>query len=832
MDAHSVNDAPTAASATPMLVRLARPALALYWIALAVATHWPRLELGLAEPYALIQYDKIAHGLLFAGLTLLLMMARLAGARRSFLLSAAVGVLIASAYAAIDELTQPFFERTADYVDLLADLIGIFSVYLIATAGQVGGGLTRWRILLTRLLWLLLMPALLLLALTPQGDHVLSFIYRWLELSIHDADKQTHFALGMALTWLLAMAAPLGRRRPRAGTALVIVLMIVSAPAVELVQQRTGRGYELRDVWYHFMGLVTGLGLWTLLNLALTPLRVRRSDDLPDAAAAVEQQSRPRSFVHHALLVSALTLLSRITGLVRDAVLAAYLGLGVVTDAFFIGFLIPNLFRRLFGEGALTAAFVPHYTDMLKSDAAMARRFATLTTAVAAVVLALLTVAGEAALLALMQLDLSPKNLLAVRFAIIMLPYMPLICLVALLGGILQVHGRFGPPAAAPVILNVVMIGAAFWGAQSTVAGDDLHRLATILALSVLAAGALQLVWQVVALYRADAHFTRHVRGVSPAFRAMVLTMLPMLLGLAVFQVNSLMDSLIAYLLAPPEGDGPQQFVLWGMSAAYPIDTGAVGALQWAQRLYQFPLGVFGIAVATAIFPALAHAASQAGRAEGGASFDDILRQGLRLTMFIGLPASVGLILLRQPLTRLIFERGEFDPQATARVAAILAGYAAAVWAYSMTHVLTRAFYARKDATTPVKFSAAIVGLNLVLNLTLIWPLGAPGLAWSTAISAAVQVLCLLWAVRRHVAEPVTREVLISWARTAALTLVMAAALLPVLWYAEPTALSDTRNAALLALAVLAGLLIVLGGAWATGAPELHWLGRRRRGVS
>ncbi|MFA9478806.1 murein biosynthesis integral membrane protein MurJ [Phycisphaerales bacterium AB-hyl4] len=529
-------------------------------------------------------------------------------------------------------------------------------------------------------------------------------------------------------------------------------------------------------------------------------------------------------FVGSAMLVSLMTLLSRITGLVRDAVLAAVFGLSAIADAFFVGFLVPNLFRRLFGEGALSAAFIPHYTDLLKRDPELAKRFASLCLGLLTVLLVGITLLGELALAGLLAArEWTDTSALAIRLTMLMLPYMPLICLVALIGGVLHVHGRFGPPAAAPLLLNIVMIAAAAWAAWG--AGGDSVQVAFIVAYGVLLAGVLQLVWQVAVLLRCT-KLTATFAGTWPALRSTLVMLLPMLIGLAVFQINAFLDSLIAIGLSPREG--AETFRVFGRDMRYPIETGSVAALQWAQRLYQFPLGVFGIAVATAIFPALAAAAAT--KADGAMTdnFRKILRHGLQLTVFIGLPASVGLLILREPVTRLIYERGAFATDDAIYVATILAGYAASVWAYSMMHVLTRAFYAMKDSRTPLRIGLSLVGFNLGLNLVLIWPLGAAGLAWSTAISAAMQVVLLLWCIRRYVDHPIDANVWRSWGRTASLSAIMAAVLLPMLWLLDTSSMTTGPLALAVFGLVAMGMGIMLGGAWLLKADELRWLIKRR----
>jgi len=464
------------------------------------------------------------------------------------------------------------------------------------------------------------------------------------------------------------------------------------------------------------------------------------------------------------------------------------------------------------------------------------------------------TVLGEAGLwLAADHASSGSTGSLALELTMWMLPYMPMVCVVALIGGILQVHRRFGPPAIVPVVLNLCIIAAVLLTGSGwfVKAGDDPRLIAQAAAGAVLVAGLLQLAWQWLAL-RATIPLRLGFTGVAAPLRRMSYAMVPLIIGLAVFQINAFLDSLIALLLS---ADTPgAHFGVAGFSIPYPMESGAVASLQWAQRLYQFPLGVFGIAIATAIFPALSEAAAQrqapAAQASGGArdpAFDiegdtsgdrltQMLRQGLRRTIFIGLPASVGLFLVRFPLVRTIYERGAFTLADSNRVAMILAGYAAAVWAYSLSHVLTRCFYAMGDERAPVRIGLAMVGMNLTLNLLLIWAplgmnggiLGAAGLAWSTAICATGQAIWLLNKVKRHTDHPVSNTVWQSWRRTVLLTTAMGIALGAELVWVEPAGLSWWLNTLLLLQMVALGAGIVFLGGWLAKAEEVTWLIRRR----
>jgi putative peptidoglycan lipid II flippase len=822
------------ASASPRRTpRLARWLLVFYWPALILGTHLPEVpEPDLAPglfPTDLVPPDKAVHLLGYAGLTLLLVLAAPLGRAVPRPAHHALAAGVALAFAVVDEWTQPWVGRSFELADMTADALGILWVYLTAAARPLPR-FWRWPVWGLRCLVPSLGSALIVAALLPQNYDPMQLMGQTMRLE-PPYDKEMHFYLAMGLTWLIALCGPAGLKRARLGAFLTMGVMIVSAPVIELIQLQVGRGADPDDIVAHAYGVAVAGLVWLLVTL-LRPAVPAAGHFLAlalgfRAGRRADEERRATALAGHAGLISGLTLLSRATGLVRDATLAAIFGMGVVADAFFIGFLVPNLFRRLFGEGALAAAFIPRYTELRQQEPALARRFAGTCLAGLAVVLAGLTLAGEALLYWLWgSANWAAGTGLAIRLIMLMLPYMPLVCLVALLGAILQVHRRFGPPAAVPIALNLGIIVAAL-GAGLGMAGDlGPAAVARVTALAILAAGLLQLLWQGAAAW-VVARPQFRLAGSGPAVRDFVKAMGPLALGLAVFQINAFTDSLIALFLAAKEG-GAATFTLAGWRFPFPMQAGAVAALQWSQRLQQFPLGVFGIAVATAIFPALSEAAADEDR--GRDRLRSILQQGLRLTLFIGLPATVGLFLVRLPLARVIYERGAFTLDDAQRVATILAGYASAVWAYSLSHVLTRAFYAAKRELTPVRVAASTVVLNLALNLTLIWPLGAAGLAWSTAICAALQAGLLLVASRRLVGPVLSKPVLMSWLRTTALTVAMAMVVGAIGWHAAPAGRTWWETAGWLGAMVLSGALVVFLGGWLTGAPELRWLGRRSLG--
>ena len=490
------------------------------------------------------------------------------------------------------------------------------------------------------------------------------------------------------------------------------------------------------------------------------------------------------------------TVLSRVTGLARDATLSRVLGAGAVMDTFFFAFIIPNLFRRLFGEGALSAAFLRVYAQLDTSDRDTARRLATLTIGLLAAGLGALTIAGE--LLLYWLSARAGHDQLVVRLLMIMLPYMPMICLVAILGAMLQVHGRFGPSAGAPIVLNLFIIGATI-GVAPMLGVRDAGVHVTVVAASVTVAGAAQLAWMTWALGARRWHMAGWRRAVEP-LRTVVGQAVPMILGLGVLQLNVLLDGVLA---SYPTLVGPTIF-----GVEYPLHEGAMAAVSFAARLYQFPLAVVGLAVATAIFPALARLA------DDERSFSEVLQRGLRLVIFIGLPASAGLMLVGPLLVRVILEGGRFGAADVDRVAFVLYGYAAGVWAYSTIHVITRGFYAMGDTRTPVTVAVAMVALNLVLNCVLIWtPLREAGLAWSTAVCAVIQFAVLLGLARRRLPAASIGPVLSFGAKALALTGVMTVAVAVVLRLMP----AGTWLEALFALVVGTGtgVLVVGLGKWA-----------------
>ncbi|MEZ6242145.1 MAG: murein biosynthesis integral membrane protein MurJ [Phycisphaerales bacterium] len=507
--------------------------------------------------------------------------------------------------------------------------------------------------------------------------------------------------------------------------------------------------------------------------------------------------------------VSGLTLVSRVMGLARDLATVRIFGDTAVGSAFAAAFAIPNMFRRLFGEGALSAAFLPEYARLDENEPESAGAFARLTLIMLALVTGAISVVIELGVLAAVLLSPADADRdLSLHLIMVMIPYMPLICIAAIMGGMLQTHERFGVWAAAPIILNVFVIGACapFW----VVEGATPAGWAYVIGVAAVAAGAVQVAWSWAALkgrVRWGAASSDSWRRV----RAMLVRMVPVLIGLGTLQLNTLVDTLIAMW---PVWVGPQV-----AGRAYPLDEASNAVLYYAQRLYQFPLGVFGVAVATAVFPALSRASDDEGR------FLDTLRKGVRLSVFIALPASVGLALVREDLVGALYSGlGDgFSAGGVARAGWVVLGYSVGVWAYSLNQIWTRAFYARGDTGTPMRIAVAMVGLNLVLNLVLIWRLREAGLAWGTSIAAIVQCVLLGIAARRKLGVRADVDVRTSVMRTVLMAGAMGAFVggLLLLW---PGVESWGARAARLAVATVGGAGVFGVLALVLRAPELSWL--------
>lgn len=505
--------------------------------------------------------------------------------------------------------------------------------------------------------------------------------------------------------------------------------------------------------------------------------------------------------------VSGLTLASRVMGLARDLVLVRVFGDTLVGSAFTAAFAIPNLFRRLFGEGALAAAFLPEYAQLDNDErrAALAR----VTLLGVAGVTAALTVVLELALLAVLMLTPADEARdLSLRLIMVLLPFMPLICTTAILGAMLQARGRFAPAAGGPILLNLFMVAAALLH----FVGPELppRESAYAVGVATVLAGGAQVAW----CWWALGSDLRPRGPIAPALesgRRVLRRFGPVMIGMGAIQINALIDQFIAMY---PAWVGP---TIAGVE--YPLDERSNAILGFTQRLYQFPLGVFGIAVATVAFPMLS-------RAAGDPRFAGVLARSLRLSLFIALPASLGLVLVRDDLVAVMFGGASgFSAEGLERSSAVLLGYASCVWIFSLNHVLVRAFYATGDTRTPMRIALLGVGANLVLNIALIGWLREAGLAWATSLAQLLQFVMLALVLRRRGLlglEPADRAAIL---RIAFATTSVGVAVLPIVLLTSPDGWGE--SAITLGACCGAGIVAYAVASKALALPELGLLLRR-----
>ncbi len=430
------------------------------------------------------------------------------------------------------------------------------------------------------------------------------------------------------------------------------------------------------------------------------------------------------SFARSLFTVSGLTVVSRVGGFVRDSLTAIFLGAGPVADAFFVAQRLPNLFRSLFAEGAFSAAFVPLYTtEQERNGDEAAQAFA------GQALMLLLAFLLPFSVLVMMfmpevMLVLAPgferdseKYNLAVSFSTITFPYLALISVTALQTGVLNARGRFGPGAAAPIAFNIVLIigllAAKFF---------DWH-VGYTLAWSVLISGVVQYAWLAISCYRARASIPILRPRLSDASNKLFRRIGPGAVGAGASQINLLISTILASTLP----------------------TGAVSYLFYADRLNQLPLGIVGIAVATTLLPLLSR------HIEAGA--EDKVRhfnsRAIEFCLLLGLPATIGLIILAQPIIQTLFQHGAFKLQDTLATSDALRAYALGIPAFLLVKVFAAGFFARHDTKTPVKIAVTGMIVNVFCSILLLGLLQHIGIALANSIAVTVNAALLFRAMRR-----------------------------------------------------------------------------------
>jgi putative peptidoglycan lipid II flippase len=532
--------------------------------------------------------------------------------------------------------------------------------------------------------------------------------------------------------------------------------------------------------------------------------------------------SENRQIARAAGLVGFFTLISRVAGLVRESVVAYYFGAGLAADAFFVAFRLPNLLRRFVAEGAMSTAFIPVFTDYLTNRTREeAIRAASALATLMAIGLAILTIVGVVfapfwtALFAPGFVEEAGKFALTVRLTRLVFPYIFLVSLVALTSGILNSLRHFAAPAMSPIFLNLAMIAAAFLLCP---------RLAVPiegLAYGVLIGGVLQLALQIPPLLR---HGVRILPCWQPRHEAVgraLGLMAPMVFGTAVYQINIMVDTTLASVLP----------------------SGSVSYLWYADRVFEFPLGIFAVALGTAVLPSFA---AQAARG----AYDELrhsLAFSIRLNNFIALPAAVGIMTLATPIISVLFQRGAFGFDQVVLTAQALSAFALGLWSVSMVRLLVPAFYALNDTRTPVVTAAVAFVANCCCSVLVMGPVAATGesriadaiaaitqsvslfslrhagLALATSVSATVNLICLAAFLRRRLGPLGARELLASFVRSLIASLAMIPAVRATAGLTDWSAHGHLLvHALVLGLAVCAGVAVFCAMALLLGGSEVQ----------
>ena len=502
------------------------------------------------------------------------------------------------------------------------------------------------------------------------------------------------------------------------------------------------------------------------------------------SAKAGASQKPVVSVLRSSGLVACMTFISRILGLLRDVVIAYVFGASNAADAFFVAFKIPNFLRRLFAEGAFNQAFIPvlaevHQTesqDKLKEMVAYVSG-ALLIVLLLVTVLAVLVAPWLVWMFAPGFADQPEKLALTGQMLRITFPYILLISMAGLMAGLLNHGGRFAVPAATPIILNICFIAAALWLAP---------RMAVpivALAWGVLVAGVLQLTWQLPFVAHMGLLTRPKVDFSNQRVKQVLTLMLPAIFGVSVAQINLLLDTILASLLA----------------------NGSVSWLYYSDRLMELPLGVFGIAIATVILPTLSLQYAQQDKQRFSATID----WAVRMVLLIGVPAALALWLLAEPLLTSLFHYGAMTETDIHQSAGSLRAYALGLLAFMLIKVLAPGFFARQDVKTPVRIGVMAMAANMVFNLILVWEFAHVGLAMATSLSALVNACVLAVYLFRQGVWQYHQGWLVFLGR---LLLACLALVAWILWLAAPVqvwfAMSLLERVAQLSLLVGTGILV------------------------
>ncbi len=506
---------------------------------------------------------------------------------------------------------------------------------------------------------------------------------------------------------------------------------------------------------------------------------------------------QPHRIFRAAGVVSSATLASRILGYARDMVIAYFFGTAAAADAFFVAFRIPNLLRRLFAEGSLTVAFIPIFSEYLHHESKKdALAFANAVFTFLSIILVLLCCLGITfapfivKVMAWGFIDDKNKFDLTGLLTRIMFPYIFFISLVALCMGILNALKHFAAPALAPVLLNLSIIASAVF------VMPYLSQPVLALAFGVIAGGFLQLALQIPFLKQKGIALQSNFNFSHPGLRRLLKLMIPAVFGAAVYQLNIMIITLLASFLP----------------------AGSVSYLYYSDRIFQFPLALFGIALATASLPTMSdHVANN--------NIDDLketLSYALRTVLFITIPAMVGLAVLRIPLVQLLFQRGVFTVAAAHLTAQSLFWFSVGLWAVAGVRVVVNVFYALQDIWTPVKVAFISIVCNLVLCVVLMKPMQHAGLALAVSLSSMINLIILLTILRIRLGRLNIRKLISSVGKVVFSSAVMGSAVYLSYYNSYWTSLSFPLSRVVsLITSILVGVGVFIFCSYVLKSPEL-----------
>lgn len=460
--------------------------------------------------------------------------------------------------------------------------------------------------------------------------------------------------------------------------------------------------------------------------------------------------STDKSIIRSTGIVGGFTLFSRILGFFRDILIARIFGTGVSAEAFVVAFRIPNLIRELIGEGSTNAVFVPVFSEYLIKNRKELFKVINIVFNILFTILCLITLLGIFFSSSIVK-TIAPgfikdayKLNLTILLTRIMFPYLILIGLTAYAMGVLNTFKAFSLPALGPALLNISLI-------VSTLVAGFFSEPVVALGIGVLLGGLLQLAIQVPSIYRRGFRFRLfEFQLYHPAVKKIILLLLPRLFGSAIYQLNVFMDTVFA-------------------SLSHIVGRGAVAGIYYANRLIQFPLAVFGIALSTASLPVMSEqvASNDIEKLKNTISFS------LRTIFLFILPSGMILFVMSSPIVKLLFQRGSFDASSTAITSSALVFYSLGLFSFSAVKVISSAFFSLQDTTTPVKTTAFCLILNIVLNFILMWPLKVGGLALASSISSTINLLLLFYLLEKKIGKLNHRAIIISFFKISIATLIM-----------------------------------------------------------